>query len=116
MEIKTALAAFSALSQETRLEIFQHLVRFGPEGRQAGEIGQDMAVAPSTLSFHLKELEQAGLVTSDRQGRHIVYRADYAGIRDLIDFIMADCCQGDPRLCGPYIIKEKCNDPAQPLV
>lgn len=106
MELENAVAAFGALSQTTRLEIFRLLIRQGPSGCPAGTIGDALSVSPSTLSFHLKELEQAGLAASRRDGRRIFYTANYAGIRELISFLMSDCCQGDPRLCGPYILKE----------
>ena len=107
METKEAVAAFSALSQETRLEALQMLVRQGPAGLSAGEIAEALGVAAPTLSFHLKELSTAGLVVARKQGRSVIYAANYGGVRELVDFLMADCCQGDPRLCGPYVIKEK---------
>jgi len=106
MELKDALSAFSALSQETRLEVLQLLVRQGPSGLAAGDIAEKMGVAAPTLSFHLKELAAADLVVARKMGRSVIYAANYSGVRALVDFLMADCCQGDPRLCGPYIIKE----------
>lgn len=107
MEMNKALAAFSALSQETRLTALRALVAEGPAGLSAGALADTLGVAAPTLSFHLKELANAGLVLSRKEGRSVIYAADYAGMRDLIDFLMADCCQGDPRLCGPYVIREK---------
>ena len=112
MEISSALAAFAALSQETRLNIVRLLVREGPQGLTAGALAEALSAPPSTLSFHLKELEREQLVQARREGRHIHYSADYAGLRGLVDFLLADCCQGDPRLCGPYIIKEKAHETA----
>ena len=106
--MRAALAAFSALAQETRLEVLRALVRRGPAGHAAGELAEAVGAAPPTLSFHLKELAAAGLVQARREGRSIIYAADYGGIRALVDFLMSECCQGDPRLCGPYVInKEK---------
>ena len=107
MEINAALAAFAALSQETRLEALRALVKKGPAGLSAGDIAEAAGVSAPTMSFHLKELANAGLVISRKQGRSVIYAADYGGVRTLVDFLMADCCQGDPRLCGPYVIKEK---------
>ncbi len=112
MEIKDALPAFAALSQESRLDALRRLVTAGPCGLAAGALAEAIGVAPPTMSFHLKELANAGLITSRRDGRHVFYAADYGGIRRIVDFLMADCCQGDPRLCGPYIIKEKSNEPS----
>lgn len=104
METKIALSAFSALSQESRLNVFRLLVKAGPAGLSAGTIAETLSISPSTLSFHLKELEMSGLTSSERDGRSIIHKADYAGIRDVVEFLMADCCNGDPRLCGPYIV------------
>ncbi|MGE0408712.1 MAG: ArsR/SmtB family transcription factor [Amphiplicatus sp.] len=109
MEIKTALAAFAALSLETRLEALRLLVKKGPAGLTAGALAEALGVAAPTLSFHLKELLRAGLVQSRKEGRSVIYAADYGGLRGLVDFLMADCCQGDPRLCGPYVIRESCS-------
>ena len=100
MEETQALACLAALAHETRLAVFRLLVREGPSGIAAGEIAQRLSVASPTLSFHLKELERAGLIFAKRQQRQIFYATDYAGMRGLIDFIMRDCCQGHPELCG----------------
>jgi ArsR family transcriptional regulator len=100
MQEKQALAALSALAQETRLAVFRLLVRQGPVGMPAGEVAQQLGVAAATLSFHLKELERAGLVTATRRQRQIIYATDYDGTRRLLDFLMRDCCQGMPELCG----------------
>ena len=94
------------MAQETRLSSLKRLVAAGPGGLAAGALGEALGVAPSTLTFHLKELANAGLVTSRKVGRSVIYAADYGGLRNVVDFLMADCCQGDPRLCGPYVIKE----------
>lgn len=107
MEMNTALAAFSALSQEVRLDVLKRLVKAGPTGLAAGALAEAAGVAPPTMSFHLKELASGGLVIARKEGRNIFYAANYGGIRALVEFLMADCCQGDPRLCGPYIIKKE---------
>ncbi len=106
MEIETASEIFSALAQSSRLAVLRELVKAGPGGVRAGVLAERLAVPAPTMSFHLKELTHAGLVQSRREGRSIIYAADYGGLRDVIDFLLADCCQGDQRLCGPYVIKE----------
>lgn len=112
MELKTATGAFAALSQETRLRVLKLLVRAGSTGMPAGHLAEAVGAPGPTLSFHLKELSSAGLVRSRREGRSIVYIADYDGLRGLIGFLMADCCAGDPRIVGEFSIgKETCNEP-----
>ena len=100
METKLALSALTALGHETRLAVFRLLVQQGPAGLPAGEIALRLAVPAPTLSFHLKELERGQLIRSTRQQRQIIYAADYAGTRALLDFLMQDCCQGRPEICG----------------
>lgn len=96
MEISSATEAFAALSQETRLAAFRLLVRAGPAGLPAGEIARALGAAPSTLSTHLGLLQRAGLVSSERRSRQIVYRADYDGVGALMRYLMEDCCKGHP--------------------
>lgn len=100
MEEKSALAALAALAQETRLAIFRLLVQEGPSGLAAGGIAERLGVPASTLSFHLKELDRAGLLRSWRRQRQIFYAANYAGTRELLTFLTRDCCQGHPEICG----------------
>ncbi|HMR34015.1 MAG TPA: winged helix-turn-helix domain-containing protein [Geminicoccaceae bacterium] len=99
METKQALAALSALAHDTRLSVFRLLVRQGPDGMAAGGIAQALDVPAPTLSFHLKELESAGLLQATRRHRHVIYAVDFAGARALLDFLMRDCCQGLPEIC-----------------
>jgi DNA-binding transcriptional ArsR family regulator len=106
MEVKAALAAFSALSQEVRLTVLKRLVEVGPGGVAAGALAEAAGVAAPTMSFHLKELAGAGLVRARKDGRSVIYAADYGGIRALVEFLLADCCRGDARLCGPYVVKD----------
>jgi DNA-binding transcriptional ArsR family regulator len=109
METTQALSALSALAHETRLTVFRLLVRQGPEGMPAGEIAERLGVPSPTLSFHLKELERAGLIRAARRHRHILYATDYRGTRDLLDFLMRDCCQGHPEICGAgTCVAEEC--------
>lgn len=99
MKLNNAVVALSALAQETRLKLFRLLVRRGPEGYPAGEIGKRLGIAPATLSFHLTQLSQAGLVDSRREGRSIIYSADYKRMGELMNFLTEHCCRdGD---CGP---------------
>jgi ArsR family transcriptional regulator len=100
MEVTTAVTAFSALAQETRLAALRLLVQAGPNGLAAGEIAEHLGVPPSTLSFHLKELDRAELVRSWRVQRQIRYAAHYEGLRRLLTFLTADCCNGHPEICG----------------
>jgi DNA-binding transcriptional ArsR family regulator len=94
-----AVTALSALSQETRLAIFRHLVAGGADGRPAGAIATRLKVPAPTLSFHLKELEHAGLITQKRKGRSIIYAANYPAMRALLSYLMEDCCGGRPEIC-----------------
>lgn len=96
-----ALTAFSALSQETRLRIVRMLVVAGPDGMAAGVLAERAAVSPSNISFHLKELEHAGLIVQRRESRSIIYRADIETLGGLIRFLMEDCCGGHPEICAP---------------
>jgi protein-tyrosine-phosphatase/DNA-binding transcriptional ArsR family regulator len=100
MEAKGAAAGFAVLAQETRLNLVRLLASRGASGMSAGEVAVALKVAPSTLSFHLAALEQAGLVRSTRQGRHIIYAVRFAGLRELLSFLTETCCAGRPELCG----------------
>src|SRR5690349_938065 len=100
METDAAVGAFAALAQETRLAALRLLVQAGPNGLAAGVIAERLGVPPSTLSFHLKELDRAELVRSWRVQRQIRYAAHYDGLRRLLTFLTADCCNGHPEICG----------------
>ncbi|MCR5874621.1 metalloregulator ArsR/SmtB family transcription factor [Phenylobacterium sp. J426] len=101
METKAAVTALSALAHEGRLGVFRLLVQAGGAGLPAGEIARQMDVLPNTLSASLNILAQAGLVNSRREGRSIIYTAEYGSMRDLLAFLMEDCCAGSPEICGP---------------
>ena len=103
MDEHQALVAFGALSQETRLQIVRLLVKAGPEGMPAGAIGAALEASSSKLSFHLSHLEHAGLIHSRREARSIIYSAAYPALAELVDFLMRDCCQGRPEVCGPAV-------------
>ncbi len=108
MESLSALSAFSALSQTTRLDVFRLLIRVGPDGMAAGEIGAALDVRQNTLSANLSVLLNAGLVRRERQGRSIRYFADMDGLRGLLGFLLQDCCGGRADLCQPLIDEIAC--------
>ena len=94
MEIKSATAALAALAQETRLSVYRALVEAGPAGLAAGRIAEQLAVAPATLSFHLKELLHAGLVAARQDGRYVIYSANFEQMNALLAYLTANCCRG----------------------
>ena len=108
MEQNDALGALAALAQDTRLAIFRRLVRAGPSGEAAGAIGEALAIPAPTLSFHLKELERAGLISQRRESRHLIYAVRLEQMRALLGFLMNDCCRGNPQACD--ITLEACCD------
>lgn len=111
METSTAVSALSALAHETRLQVFRMLVRAGEGGLAAGEIARRLGSAPNTLSANLRVLSQAGLVHARREGRSIVYRADYGRMTGLIDHLVEDCCGGAPEICrslGAAVLRASC--------
>jgi ArsR family transcriptional regulator, arsenate/arsenite/antimonite-responsive transcriptional repressor len=103
MEQENAILALAALAQSTRLETFRLLVRHEPHGLPAGDIARTLAVPHNTMSTHLNILARAGVVSSERRSRLIVYRADVSRLRDLTLFLLKDCCGGDADLCAPLI-------------
>ena len=96
MKESQALEILSALSQDTRLRIVRFLVQCGSGGASAGEVGAHVGAVPSRASFHLSVLENAGVVTSQRRSRHMIYRADVANLGGLMSFLLNDCCAGHP--------------------
>jgi DNA-binding transcriptional ArsR family regulator len=98
MNESQAISAFSALAQETRIRIVRRLVKAGEGGMASGALAEALEVSAASMSFHLGQLETAGLVTSSRQSRSIVYKADYASLGNLVRFLMEDCCNDDPRV------------------
>ena len=101
MESNTAIKRLSALAQDSRLAVFRLLVKAGRDGVPAGEIARNLEITPNTLSAQLTVLANAGLVTSRREGRSIIYAADYDAMSDLLVHLMEDCCQGRPEVCAP---------------
>jgi DNA-binding transcriptional ArsR family regulator len=100
-KIVKAVEALSALAHEGRLSVFRLLVRAGPEGLAAGDIARKLDVLPNTLSANLTVLATAGLVSSRRDGRSIIYKADYDRMSGLLGFLIEDCCNGDASICAP---------------
>jgi len=103
MDMKDAIRALTALAQESRLAVFRLLVRCGAAGMAAGEIARTLDVPHNTMSSHLSILANAGLVTSERHGRSIIYAIDMEGTRALFAYLMEDCCQGQPEVCAPVL-------------
>lgn len=100
MERSDAIAALAALAQDSRLDIFRLLVQAGADGLAAGRIGERLGLPSATLSFHLNQLRQAGLVTFRRAGRSLIYAAEYPAMNGLLAYLTENCCQGDPAACG----------------
>jgi ArsR family transcriptional regulator, arsenate/arsenite/antimonite-responsive transcriptional repressor len=100
-----AIAALAALAQESRLDVFRLLVQSGPDGLAAGAIGARLGLPSPTLSFHLNHLKYAGLVTSRRDSRSIIYSADYKAMNDLLGYLTENCCRGSAELCAPAACK-----------
>ena len=99
MEKREALSALAALAQETRLDIFRLLVEAGPPGMAAGALAESLSLAAATLSFHLKELRHAGLVSARRQGRSIIYAAGFDSVEGLVDYLTENCCRASGGAC-----------------
>jgi ArsR family transcriptional regulator, arsenate/arsenite/antimonite-responsive transcriptional repressor len=105
MEIYTAVAALSALAHEGRLAIYRLLVEAGPPGLTVGAIGKKLAMPGATLSFHLAQLQHAGLVAARRDGRRLIQTADFARMNDLLGYLTENCCSGNPEACLPSACK-----------
>ena len=101
MDVEFALKSFDALSQETRLWAFRVLVQAGPGGLSAGEIAESLGCRQNTMSSHLKLLRAADLIGSKRNGRSVTYTANYSAVRELVLFLMEDCCAGNEAVCAP---------------
>jgi DNA-binding transcriptional ArsR family regulator len=100
MEKRDAVVALGALAQDTRLDLFRLLVTVGPEGLSAGVIADRLGVLPASLTFHLKELQHAGLITQRRLGRQLIYSAEYGAMNDLLAYLTENCC-GQGVSCAP---------------
>lgn len=103
MEQRSAIEAFAALSQSTRLDAFRLIMKHAPHGLAAGDVARRLDVPQNTMSTHLGVLARAGLITAERQSRSIIYRAELDKIRELASFLVTDCCGGRPELCEPLV-------------
>ncbi len=109
METKTVVTALAALAQDSRLAVFRALVQAGPAGLAAGKISELTDIPPSSLSFHLKELSHAHMVSSRQAGRFVIYTANFATMNTLLGFLTENCCGGNPctPACPPVCVTEK---------
>lgn len=103
MQQETAIEAFGALAQSSRMTIYRLLVQQGPDGLQVGEISRRLDIVPSTLSGHLAVLRRAGLVKAKRHQREIHYSADLDVMNELVGFMLADCCNGQVENCSQIL-------------
>src|SRR5262245_15766290 len=101
MQKAHAVAALAALAQDNRLDVFRLLVQAGPEGMPAGGVAQALKLAPNTLTFHFDRLREAGLVTVKREGRSMIYSAQFETMNALLSFLTDNCCGGAPGKCRP---------------
>ena len=107
MSSSVPVQQFAALGNELRLACFRFVIQAGVAGRAAGEIAQALDVAPSTLSSHLGTLQQCGLLTSRRDRQRVIYSVDADAVKTLVAFLLEDCCQGQPELCGVRLDAER---------
>jgi DNA-binding transcriptional ArsR family regulator len=119
MESITAIRRLSALAQESRLAVFRLLIQAGRDGVPAGDIARTLEIPANTLSAQLSILANAGLIGSRREGRSIIYTADFDGMSELLVYLMEDCCGGRPEVCAPLAEVASraacCNQPEGPL-
>src|SRR5689334_7835026 len=99
------VAALAALAQDNRLDVFRLLVQAGPEGMPAGRVADSLDLAPNTLTFHFDRLRDAGLVTVRREGRSMIYSAQFEAMNALLGFLTENCCQGAAEKCAPTVCK-----------
>lgn len=104
------LRALAALAQVQRLRAFRELVVAGPEGLTPGTMAERLGVSPSALSFHLKELTHAELVSAEPRGRHLIYRANFASMNSLLSYLTEHCCAGEPCVVSPVCTSDVCGE------
>ena len=108
MEDKHVIKALAALAQTNRLQIFRSLVVKGPDGLTPAVIAEQLGMPANTLSFHLKELMHADLITQERSGRNLIYRAQYDRMNAVLTYLSQNCCQGEPCEVSPENICKTC--------
>lgn len=108
MDLEEAVDSLDALANATRVSVFRLLVEAGPDGLSAGDIADRMGALQNTMSSHLAKLQRAKMITSQRDGRHVIYRADFAALGGLIVYLMEDCCGGSREVCDPIAASIKC--------
>ena len=108
MEIKSIVAALAALAQESRLAVFRLLVQAGPQGMSAGKISDATGIPPSSLSFHLKELSHADMVSSRNESRFVIYSANFSRMNEVLAYLTENCCGGNP-------CTQVCSDSCSPI-
>ena len=116
MKTSQAINLFSALSQETRLAVFRLLIKEGPAGLPAGEIAAHLGAHASTMSSHLSQLERAGLLMSWRVQRQIFYASNIDGVKQILNFLIQDCCNGQPELCDGIDVPCQISKTCKPTV
>jgi ArsR family transcriptional regulator len=104
MKKPEALAALAALAQDNRLDVFRLLVEAGPQGMAAGSVASALKIAPNTLTFHFDRLRDAGLVTVRREGRSMIYAAQFGAMNALVAYLTENCCRGAPDQCAPVAV------------
>ena len=113
MEKSDAVAALAALAQDNRLDVFRLLVQASPEGMPAGQVAEALGLAPNTLTFHFDRLRGAGLVRVRREGRSMIYAAQYEAMNGLLGFLTENCCQGAAETCAPATCKPAKSKPVK---
>ncbi len=108
MQLPGAVEGLSALAHASRLAVFRLLVRAGSDGLAAGDIAREIGALPNTLSTHLAILDRAGLIRQRREGRSVIYSADYDGMRALLGFLVEDCCGDRAEICGSLAETGRC--------
>lgn len=116
MQTNLATLIFESLASGVRLDVYRLLVKKGPEGLVAGEIGSTLDIPPSNLSFHLKTLTQTGLLNVTQEGRFQRYRANIPLMLDLIAYLTEECCAGDPQQCADLRAESACSDAVLPAL